>query len=106
MPVALANQSPANLANLDSLTPITFSITGGEPGETWIFVWIRYEGSDEEIAVFDGSFFLAPFLDNSFFVHPQTPLEVITNFSIIPEGGWVLNIASMRIEFGITAVEM
>lgn len=103
MAVALANQNPVNLANLDSLTPITFSITGGEPGETWIFIWVRYEGSDEEIGVFDGSIFLAPFLTNSSFMHPQTPLQVITNFSVIPEGGWVSNVASMRIEFGVTA---
>lgn len=91
----LINLKPAD-GSVDSLKPITFTITGGNPS-SFVGIWIRYEDSDEEILVTDGVDFVYPFAANSSHLHPLGD-DTLKEFSIVPEGGWQGNLARVRVQ--------
>jgi hypothetical protein len=91
----LINLQPAN-GVVDSLKPVIFTVTGGNP-TSFIGIWLRYEGSDEELLVSDGVDFLPLFAANSSKVRPFGD-DALVNYSIVPEGGWQSNLARIRVQ--------
>ncbi len=91
----LINLQPAD-GSVDALKPVTFTVQGGNP-VSFIAIWVRYEGSDEEILVNDGVDFIAPFAANSEKLRPLGD-DTLVSFSIVPELGWLANLARVRVD--------
>jgi len=93
----LVNLSPADMDDLSSLQPVTFSVQGVAVGTAFIAVWMKYEESEDEILIYDGSTFQFPFNINSSVDKPTVSDDLI-NFSVVPEGGWLSAVNKFRIE--------
>ena len=91
----LTNIQPAD-GSVDALRPVTFTVGGGNP-VSFIGIWIRYEGSDQELAVYDGTEFLPPFAANSTKLRPFGN-DTVVHFSIVPELGWLANLDRVRVD--------
>lgn len=98
----LVNIRPVDMSNLTVLMPITFSVQNA-PAAAFVAVWVRYEGSDDEILVHDGAEFIYPFDLNSTIERPAGGDDPI-NFSIVPELGWQRDIAKLRVQGDPTIV--
>ena len=92
----LVNIRPTDMGNLTLLMPVTFSVQGGAPA-AFIAIWVRYEGVDDEVLVYDGTNFQYPFDINSFLERP-TGSDDLVAFSILPERGWLRNIDKFRVQ--------
>lgn len=92
----LINLAPPDMSELDSLAPFTFTVQNGNP-VSFVGIWVRYEGSDEELLVRNGTDFVAPFIANSTIIRPLGD-DTLVNYSIVPEGGWQGNLARVRVQ--------
>lgn len=92
----LINLNPPDLSDLGNLKPFTFTIQDGEPN-THVGIWLRYEGSDDDILVHNGTNFVWPFDTNSTIERPLGD-DSLLNFSVASEFGWAGNIANVRVE--------
>ncbi len=91
----LINLQPDD-GSVDRLKPITFTVQGGDPS-SFIGIWIRYEGEEDEILVNDGVDFLPPFAANSQKLRPLGD-DTLVSFSVVPELGWLGNLALVRVD--------
>ncbi len=92
----LINLDPPDMGSLNELKPVTFTVQGGDP-VSFVGIWVRYEGSDEEILAYNGTEFLPPFASNSTVLQPLGDDTLLT-FSVVPELGWLANVESFRVE--------
>ena len=74
-------------------TPITFRVQDPNPGLRFVVIWMLYNTEVETFLVYDGTDFVGLFNGPS----TATPDAQGTNFSILPVGGWVEDIAQLRI---------
>lgn len=93
----LVNLSPADMSDLSSLTPVTFSVQGVAVGTAFVAVWMKYADSDDEILVYDGIAFQFPFSANSSISKP-TGSDDLINFRVVPELGWQRAVGEFRVE--------
>ena len=87
---------PADMSTLGDLQRVQLSVQGGN-AESFFAVWVRYEGNDNEILIFDGTSFREPFVTNSTIARPKGD-DSLVNFSIVPELGWQGSIPEFRIQ--------
>jgi len=84
------------MSNLGIIQPITFTIQGPD-ASSFVGIWVQYEGDDEEVLAYDGTSFITPFVQNST-VEKTLGDDTLQNFSVVPEGGWPANLASIRVQ--------
>lgn len=93
---SIAGLNPPDMGTLNRLQRVSFSILDGA-GVSIALVWVRFDGSDDEELVWDGTQFSYPYDSNSTLVRPLGD-DTNLHFDIIPEGGWIANISELRVE--------
>lgn len=89
----VSNVSPASGSEISKNQAITFDVADNI-AVTLAAGWLRYEGSNESLLIYDGDGFRFPFNILST-VDDVNGDQTLLQFSILPVGGWVTDIAEL-----------